>query len=291
VKKIPLFFLLLLLLSSCALLPAGSPSATPTASVTAIPPTQTPIPFAISVDGSFISIEEYQGEIERYRTTLSNLGITKTDEDIATVVQDELVTQLLLANAATKAGYSLDDAALKNKIDNLTADLGSREALDAWIIENKYSEPSFLEALKRNSAATWMRNEIAAGVPKTAEQVHIRQLLLYDEATARYYFDQLQSGIEFDVLASQIEPVTRGDIGWFPRGYIPDRVIEDAAFGLEVGATSEIISGDVGFYILKCLAKLPNKELSPDAFATLQKLAIAQWIETQKAESNIILQP
>jgi hypothetical protein len=34
------------------------------------------------------------------------------------------------------------------------------------------------------------------------------------------------------------DPLTRGDLGWVPRGYLLDEKIEEAAFGLQVGGTA-----------------------------------------------------
>lgn len=290
-KKISVILLCVFLISSCASFPGSALLATPTETATLVPPTETPIPFAISVNGLTITKGEYSGEIERFQASQTKLGGSKTAEEVAKLVQEELVSQLLLAQGASEAGFVLTDADLQKKIDALTAELGSKEKVEEWITNNFYTDETFREALRRNTAVAWMRNSIASQTPITAEQVHIRQLLLYDEPTAQYYLSQLQAGIDFDVLATQIEPVTRGDIGWFPKGYIPDPVVEEAAFGLEVGQTSPIITGNSGFYILKCLDKQPTRELSPDVLSVMQKLAIADWINTQRSAANIQINP
>jgi len=72
-------------------------------------------------------------------------------------------------------------------------------------------------------------------------------------------------------MAAQVDPVTRGDIGWFPRGYLTEKAVEDAAFSLEAGKYSAIIPGEVGFHIIKTLELQADRPLSPDALLALQK--------------------
>ena len=286
-----LLTLFVLALAGCSNVPGISLGPTSTTTPTPLPPTETPVPFAISVDGIGITPPEYEAELARYKDMLANQNKQVSDEDIHNAVNEELIGQLLLANAADTSGFEMGESDLQEKVASISEALGGQEKLDTWLQANHYDMPSFENALRRNSAAAWMRDKIASETNKTAEQVHIQQLLLYEEDTAKYYFDQLTAGADFDTLAIQIDPVTRGDIGWFPRGYIPDQAIEQAAFGLEVGKTSEIIKGDVGFYILKCLEKSPERELAPDALAYLQKMSIQTWVLEHRATAKIIITP
>jgi peptidyl-prolyl cis-trans isomerase C len=128
-------------------------------------------------------------------------------------------------------------------------------------------------------------------VPSTAEQVHIQQILLYNEGTAQSFLIQLSGGADFDELALEADPLTRGDLGWVPRGYLLNPKIEEAAFGLSVGQHSEVIPTDVGFHILRVLARDPEHPLSPDAYLALQELALKNWIEEQRQQATIILAP
>ena len=85
--------------------------------------------------------------------------------------------------------------------------------------------------------------------------------------------------------------MTRGDIGWFPKGYLPEKAVEDAAFSLEVGAYSPIISGEVGFHIIKLLERQPARALSPDARTTLQTHALEDWLASHRKQSSIEMNP
>jgi peptidyl-prolyl cis-trans isomerase C len=133
-----------------------------------------------------------------------------------------------------------------------------------------------------------MRDKILAEVPSTAEQVHVQQILLYNQDDAQRFLTQLNGGANFDELALRADPLTRGDLGWVPRGYLLEPTIETAAFELAVGSHSEVIATDVGFHIVRILARDPQRSLSPDAYLTLQELALEQWIAEQRQQANIV---
>jgi peptidyl-prolyl cis-trans isomerase C len=205
------------------------------------------------------------------------------------VIQD-LTAQLLLAQAAHADGFNIDNDGVQQRIDSLVTQIGGADNLSKWETDHGYTDASFRSALRRSAEAAWMRDKIVAGVPSTAEQVHVQQILLYNQDTAEKFLSQLNEGADFDELAVQADPLTRGDLGWIPRGYLLSKQIEDAAFLLPVGEHSEVIATDVGFHIIKVLAH-ETHPLSPDAYLALQELALKNWIEEQRKQATIILAP
>ena len=278
-------------LSACASFFPPEPTVTPTATLTPEPPTATPEPMALTVNGEGITVVEFNAEVQRYLTSQTNLGKTVSPEEAAETVKEDLTAQLLLAQGARLNGFTLGETALQARLDSLAAQVGGTEALSAWQSAQGYTEQVFRSALKRAAEAAWMRDKILADVPSTAEQVHVQQILLYNQDTAQSFLLQLSGGADFDELASDADPVTRGDLGWVPRGYLLDQRIEDAAFNLQVGGHSDVITTDVGYHIVKVLEKDPNRALSPDARLALQELALKSWIEQQRQQSSIVLAP
>ena len=136
-----------------------------------------------------------------------------------------------------------------------------------------------------------MRDRIVTSISGTAEQVHVQQILLYNQDTAQNFLLQLNGGADFDELALRADPLTRGDLGWVPRGYLLNAQIEEAAFRLEVGQYSEVIATEVGFHIVKVLARDPNRPLSPDAYLALQERTLKKWVEEQKQFADVALPP
>ena len=254
------------------------------------PPTATPVPAAATVNGEIIPLAEYEAELARYKSAQAALGRIVSDEDAARVVLEDLVSQELLAQGARAAGLSITEADIQSRIDALAASLGGADKLSAWQSAHGYTDESFRAALQRSAEAARMRDKIIADVPGTVEQVHARQILLYNDAEAQNILAQLKSGAKFDELAVTVDPVTRGDLGWFPQGYLLNANLEAAAFALQSGQFSEVISSEVGFHIVYVVERGPHP-LSPDARLVLQGRAVTDWVSQQRAQAIILLSP
>jgi len=291
-KQIIWIFLTALGLSACASL--STTQAAPTLiepTFTSVPPTVTSEPMALTVNGEGIPYPEFDAEVARFTTAHTALGESFTSADATDAVIQDLVVQLLLSQAARANGFTLDDVALQARVDSLAAQVGGAQALSAWEAEHGYNEQDFRSGLKREAESAWMRDKIISNVPSTAEQVHVQQILLYNLDTAQSFLLQLNGGADFDELAFKGDPLTRGDLGWVPRGYLLNQQIEDVAFGLEVGQYSDVITTNVGFHIVRVLARDPSRPLSPDAQLALQGLALKNWVEEQKQQADVVLAP
>ncbi len=286
-----ILFILALGLSACASFSTPAPVSTPTATFTPAPPTATPEPMALTVNGEGVTVVEFDAEVARYIAAQEALGKPVTSAEATSAVIEDFAAQLLLAQAARANGFTLDDAALQARIDSLAAQIGGAEELSAWQAEHGYSEQAFRSALRRAAESAWMRDRIISNVPSTAEQVHIQQILLYNQDTAQSFLTQLNGGADFNELASRADPLTRGDLGWVPRGYLLNDQIEKTAFSLEVGRHSDVIATDAGFHILRILARDPSRPLSPDALLALQELALRNWVAEQRANAEVVLAP
>ena len=288
---IPLTITLALGLSACASVSTPESASTPQATFTPELPTPTSEPMALTVNGEGITVAEFNAEVQRYTKAQVGLGKEALSADAASAVLQNYIAELLLSQAAHADGFVLDDAALQARIDSLAAQIGGADALSAWQNAQGYSEQAFRSALRRSAEAAWMRDKIIASVPLATEQVHVQQILLYNQDTAQSFLTQLNGGADFDELALRADPLTRGDLGWVPRGYLLNEQIETTVFGLEVGQHSDVIATDVGFHILKVLARDPSRPLSPDALISLQELALTNWVEQQKQIADVVLAP
>ncbi|RJP51169.1 MAG: hypothetical protein C4583_09275 [Anaerolineaceae bacterium] len=290
-KKLTTIFFLTLWLTACSL--PSRTSGTPTPELptsTPEPPTATPVPGIATVNGEVIPLVEYQAELARYKSAQAALGNTVSDEDAAKTVIEDMVAQVLLAQGARAAGLSVTEADLQSRIDALAASLGGADKLSAWQSAHGYDNASFRSSLKRAAEAALMRDKIIADVPGTVEQVHARQILLYNDANAQSVLAQLKAGAKFDELAATYDPLTRGDLGWFPQGYLLDANLEAAAFALQAGQFSEVIQTVVGFHILYIVERGPHP-LSPDALLVLQGRAVTDWVNQQRAQARIVMSP
>ena len=271
----------------------GTPS-TPTPvgpTATSLPPTATPEPAVATVNGEGLTVAEFQAQVAEYKSSQTALGRTVDNQGASKTVLEDLIAQMLLAQAARTGGFDLTDSAFQSRMDALATQLGGEDKLSGWESDHGYTDATFRVALKRSVEAAWMRDKIITAVPKAAEQVHVRQILLYNADDAQAVLGQLQGGADFDTLAAQYDPNTRGELGWFPKGYLLEPKIEEAAFSLQVGQYSGVIQTEAGFHIIKVLEHDAQHPLSPDAYLAKQELALKDWISQQRAEAAVVLAP
>jgi peptidyl-prolyl cis-trans isomerase C len=257
--------------------------ATPVATSTPFQPSPTPVPLAARVNGEPLLLSAYQAELARYKAAL---GGEPTPEELQLVL-DDLVDQMLLAQAAASQGFVASDDVVQERLDELASRLGSQEDLQQWMAANGYVEAEFRQDLARAVQAAWMRDQIASGVPVTTEQVHARQILLSDSTQANDILALLQSGSDFTNLAYQVDPVAGGELGWFGRGTLFYPELEEAAFALQPGQVSSIIETPVGYHILQVLERQDDRLLSPQALLKAQEQAVAQWLDGQRSQGQI----
>jgi len=136
-----------------------------------------------------------------------------------------------------------------------------------------------------------MRDQITSKVPTAIEQVHVQQIRVLSEAEAQGILAQLQTGTPFADLAALYDPATKGELGWFPRGYLAQPAVEEAAFSLEKGAFSGVVKTEVGFHIILLVDKDPQHTLTPDAYQVVQEHTVVEWLADQKTTAQITIQP
>lgn len=256
---------------------------------TAVPtPTLTPEPLALRVNGDGILLMEYEADLRQLQEADQSLGKVTTPEQQRQQVLDNFVSILLLAQGAAADGFVLDDAALQAEIDRLAGEMGGEQALADWMARYGYTPETFPIALRRQMAAAWQRDQLAAQVPEAVEQIHARQILTQDEDSANRALEQVKlPGVNFAAQAQRYDPVTGGDLGWFPRGYLLQPEVEEAAFQLQPGEVSAIIKSQVGYHILQIIARETSRPLSPNARRVLQHRAIQDWVSKQREGSQV----
>lgn len=288
-------FVLILTISACGeitpeITATELPSSTisPTSTMTPPPPSPTPIPLAATVNGEEITLQEFEAELSRY---LSAKGEDNNLEEaeMVEIVLDDMVNQILLAQGAENLGFELEPEVLNVRRDVLVETRGGEMEFENWLLENGYTQQSFDKVLVSAIKGAWMRDRILEDVPISAEQVHARQILLYNSDQADQVLSELNSGREFATLLAAYEPVTQGELGWFPKGYLPHPAIEEAAFDLQPGEYSQVIETSVGFHIIQVMERESDRPLSPEARLVWQERALKDWVAMQREESNVVI--
>jgi peptidyl-prolyl cis-trans isomerase C len=277
-----------LVLAACSLGSGAPPPSVVTASgEETLAAAATEVSFVATVNGEGISSEIFAIHLAQYQNAQAEAGTLLATENIETIVLDDLINRLLLAQVARAAGFVIDDATIEQRMSTLIQQTGGQAALEEWMTQQGYTPESFRAELSLEVEAGWMRNEVTAAVPQTAEQVHARQILFSDSFSAERVLEQLQNGSPFDNAVQANDPQELGTLGWFPRGYLLQPQVEEAAFALQPGEFSDVIETELGFHIVEVLERSPDRELTPQARLVLQMKALTDWLAAQRAQSAI----
>lgn len=277
--------------AGCSALPVPNAS-TATSPAPPSTPTATPEPSVARVNGEPILEADYQAEVARFEAAQAVLGI-----DLATLegypgrVLEALIDRMLLAQGAAAEGVSVTEEAVLAETQSLALDLGSTDALEAWMAENNYTLESLIRSLREDMLAAEMVARIAGTVPTEVDQVHARHILMPSREEAEVLRDEILVGGDFAEMAEafSLDLSTRpagGDLGWFPRGYLTTPEVEEMAFSLEPGEVGEVVESRLGFHIVQTIER-EVRPLLPDALERLRENAVDTWLAGRRQASAI----
>jgi parvulin-like peptidyl-prolyl isomerase len=176
---------------------------------------------------------------------------------------------------------------LTQKLDEIKQSAGGEQEFSSWLEANGFNENVFLSIYRRELAAAWKRDQIVEFVGKTAEQIQARQILVSDKDLADQIFRQLEGGADFATLAEEYDPLTKGALGWFPRGFLFLPEVEEAVFALQPGEYTSVIQTSYGYHIVQVMDRDAKHPLSTEARQKLAHTAVNLWLEEQRNQSNI----
>ena len=144
----------------------------------------------------------------------------------------------------------------------------------------------FHDALLRQE----LQEALAAEVPRTAEQVHARHILVETEEKAQQVWERLNKGESFELLAQELSTDEfnkdeGGDLGWFPRGQMVS-AFEEAGFDAEVGEIVGPVQTSFGWHIIKVEGH-EVRELEPSVLSFRQGQALQNWLAEARLGGGI----
>lgn len=296
--------------AGATLVPDGTQPGTDPGSVaepTVAPPTvilATPTPtepMAAIVNGRPILLADYEKELARYEQAQAQLGITgdAMPPDYRSQVLEALVETELIAQAAEEFGIVLSPEIVDTRLAELQELSGGAEQFETWLQTNQMTTEEFREALAAELVTEQTVEIVTADVPTAVEQVHARYLQVDDPTVAQSLLDQVRNGADFGFLAQQnsLDRITGengGDLGYFARGSLLVSEVEDAAFSLQPGQTSEVIEGahadgsGTTYYLVMVIERDPQRELTADLLHASLQERFESWLTEQETQSQII---
>ena len=288
--------------------PAATNAAEASTAPAQIVPTQPPAPAApepteaaaiASVNGEPISLSAYQNQVAQFEAALIAQGVDPNSADgqaqLAAVreqVLNGMIDQLLLEQEARRKGIGVSDADLEAAMQEIISTSGGPEAFAAQLAALGQTEAEFRQGQRAAMLATIMRDQVIAEVSSVAPQTHARHILVDSADLANSLLAQLQAGADFTALAQQYsqDTLTRdggGDLGWFSRGVLSSKEVEDAAFALQPGQYSGVVQSAFGFHIVQVIEADAARALTPEQLLSLQQAYFERWMNSLRSSANI----
>lgn len=169
-------------------------------------------------------------------------------------------------------------------------------ALQQLLDRNFLSEPEFRDRVQQSVLAEKLQAAIGQEqVADTQEQIHAREIIVATQDDAVSLMAQLQAGGDFGQLAQQsstdaASKAKGGDLGWFAKGGLSDKALEDAAFALQPGQTSDVIQVASGFGVIQVLERDPARAVPADQLQTQRQKAYMDWLASRRTSQDVKLQ-
>ncbi|MGQ9681267.1 MAG: peptidylprolyl isomerase [Anaerolineae bacterium] len=248
---------------------------------------------AARVNGQPIALAVYEAQVQAALASLQEQpGADTSPEGQAALRQqvlDWLIDQALLDQAATREGLAVSDEEVEAEVARVRGE--NPAGFSSWLQANGYSEEAFRAQTRSDLLGARLRERVAAQVPATAEQVHLRQIVLGSEAEAQDVAAQIRQGADWAVLARtrSLDAASRdsnGDLGFVPRGLLPDAV-EQAAFSLQPGDIAGPVVSAYGWHIIHVVERDPARPVPADMLDFLRQQAFEQWLEEERGKAEI----
>ncbi len=254
---------------------------------------------AALVNGEGIAMARYEAELRiALATYTAGTGLDPSSpEGQATLkalrqqVLEWMIDRVLINQAAARAGIVIDEARVDGEVERIRGD--NPDGFADWLQRNGFTEESFREQVRSDLLGAAMRERVTAGISSRLEQVHLRQIVVANEAEARGLIEKLRTGgARFEDLARahSIDEGSResgGDLGFVPRGILPESV-ERVAFGLEPGEVAGPIHSALGWHLIQLVERDAAREVPPEILETLRQEAFMRWLEQERERAQVL---
>lgn len=301
--------------------PAPETQPAPSAEVQAPVEAKQPLDEKIAVvNGVIIKRSDFDRDVKRYQRQLSMMGKPLTSSDISSLRQDvfdNLVNAELLYQESQKAGGTVDDASVNQKIESIKKRFPADAEYQDWLTKMNLTEADLTAQIRRAVVIEqFVDKEIVQKISvseeemkafydsnptffKQPEQVKASHILIKvdanadpaQKAEARKKIEgiqqKLKEGADFAELAKEFSECPSapkgGDLGYFRRGQMV-KPFEEAAFALNPGETSDIVETNFGFHIIKVVDKKPEMATPYDG---VRKDRIEQRLKQERIQKEL----
>ena len=258
------------------------------------------LPLAARVNNQPVFLDSYEQQVAQLEQALQSRGADlpgKQEQELPARMRQQvlegLIDQTIIEQQAKALGISLSEETVEVQAQEIISQAQDQVQFEAWLVENGLIYESFKQTLRAQLIANRVFEQVTEDVPDTAEQIHVWQIFVTDEADARSLIEQLKAGVDFAQLAREYSLDERsraggGNLGWFPQrsGILPPEV-ESWAFSLEPGQVSGPLQTEFGFYIIKLENREAGRPLTIEMRQVLKNQIFIDWLMEQRSLSTV----
>jgi len=193
-----------------------------------------------------------------------------------------------MRQGAPEKGVDLSDEAIDAEIrrqESVPDDADQKTFATAYrkaVRDSGLSTEAYRDVIAAGMAATAIQSKFVEEVPKTADQVRFRAIVLTTEDDAKAALERLRNGEDFAAVAGEVSLDTAsrangGEVDWTPRGLV-DPALDEVLFSLEIGQISDIITGQSALFIVQVLERQDQRETTDSQRPILANKAQQEWL-------------
>jgi len=231
----------------------------------------------VRVDDQVLTLAEFNEffELVRMSYTQGQTGKSRAIHEARLRFLLQLIEEMIILRRAEELHLSISDEELERAIRSIQKGY-SEESFHAMLIRQAVSFETWKTRLERQLLAKKViRKELLGKISVTPEEIkdyyekhhnelgqgkkiHIRQILLRSEKTAKEVLERINKGERFAALARlySIAPESErgGDMGYLDPGQLP-KSLEKAISKLKPGTLSPVIKTPYGFHIFEVIER------------------------------------
>lgn len=246
---------------------------------------------AARVNGVGIPLSRYNREVQLAQAAVPGIDPrTPAGQDAIKGIRQQVLAQLIdetvIVIAAEQSGIKITDADANAELAGMVTTAGGVSGLNSYLAKRQITLADLCNEVRAQLYGARMLDRVTANLPTTAEQVHLRQIILSSASQAQNVRDQLRRGGDFAALAGQysIDSGTKskgGDLGWVPKGIL-DPQLESVAFALQPGQVSDVVTTRFGFTVIQVTEKDASRPLSPEMMQSKKQDLYLTWLRAAR---------
>jgi len=269
------------------------------------------------VDGDGITLEEFENDYQifkrMYEQQLGEGAMAQVDENGKTLdeklkedIIEKLIMERLLAKESNDMNIIVSDEEVKEHVNEYIIALESKEKFDSFLEENKLTQESFENNLKKELLLNKHRKAFLDDLDINDEEikeyfndnkenlivVKASHILVKTEEDGKLVLKRLKAGEEFASLAAtesvdSQSALQGGNLGYFKRkSYVNE--FEEVAFALEFGEISGLVKTEIGYHIIKVEDRKDTLEtLKDDIIIVLKEDKYLEKIESLRNNAKV----